>query len=356
MKEYFPFFKRNPEVIYLDSAATTLRPANYKQHRDLTVHRSCYPDSTVAFEAVRSSVNTFLRSFEKDTIFTSGATESMNVIARGLKYQYGDNVVLSGLEHNSSYAPWLRCPYLDVRTTPLTAEGEVNVKLLFENVDENTRAIIVTSVCNVTGTEAPLSEIYEQSSDIPVILDASQSIAHSIPQHYDLCIFSAHKMYGPTGVGVIHGDLSNFEPLKAGSSAVREIRNGQLIWSETPHESGTPNIDGVLDFANTLYFVSFLPSVVFLPYLIAGLRTIPRVEIYPKHEVGLVSFNVAGYNAYDVAEDLVKNNIYVRAGRHCADLVFESLPCEETVRVSLGVYNNVQDIDYFIAVMRKLYR
>jgi len=352
----FPFFETNPGIVYLDSAATTLKPYcvieamdKYQRTSGLTVHRSVYPDATDALESVRQKVSEVLGSDPSfETIFTSGATDSMNIIAAGLGRK-PTLVLITPYSHNSTSSPWL------TRYIVRDLSGK--------SIDFPCH-VVITDVENTAGRVAPMREIYEQAKakGYTVVLDATQSIAHKIPKYYDLVIFSAHKMYGPTGVGVIHGNIDLLRPTRYGSNAIRSFKDAERsgyrepIWEQGVErfEPGTPNIVGIIGFGAAL---DFLPQAhAQEPYLhrIMNYLKGELLDMNKKDEgiqVNGVIMSLTVKSPFAFAEHLASKGIYVRAGRHCANWTNQG----ETVRISLGCYNDFQDMEALIKTIRGIH-
>lgn len=369
MKNQFPFFKENSNVVYLDSAATTQRvdsaiaaEMDFYLKMNANVHRGLYPmaeEATTKYEAVREIVARFLNGVPDEVVFTRGTTESINLVAQGLNLQKDDEVVLTIMEHHSNLVPWQM----------------TGAKLRFIDLDEEfkcsdkTKVVAITGLSNALGKRVDLARVVSEARRVGaiVVLDAAQMAAH-LPidvqaLDVDFVAFSSHKMYGPTGAGVLWGRaelLEKMEPLMGGGDMIREVYTDHSTWNDVPYkfESGTPNIAQVIGMGAA---IEFLMEVGFdeiqahdeklMKYLKKRLAELNFVKIFGDDHVGILSFVVEGVHNHDVAAILGEKGVCVRAGHHCTMPLMQKLGVPGTTRVSLGVYNSERDVDKLIEAL-----
>ncbi len=377
VKEQFPIFQNNPGLIYLDNSATTQKPqrvidavVDYYSKYNSNVHRGLYPlseKSTGKYESARKIIAEFLNAEPEEIIFTSGTTDGINSIAESLKLSgmisNNPEILLTELEHHSNILPWQRI------TTQLEyLELDEDEQLLIKAQKDEYDIISTTLVSNVTGTINDIHEISKINHKI-LIIDAAQAIAH-LPIDVktlgaDFIVFSGHKMYGPTGVGVIWGRkelLEKMEPFRVGGGMINEVKRDSATWAEIPEkfEAGTPPIAQVIGLAEAANFLKDLRfeeiekhEQHLRKYLIENLQQIENIKIYhpdlSKKAVGVISFTVEGIHPHDLSQFLGDRNICVRAGHHCTQILHrEVLEIPASVRVSLAIYNTEEDIDKLI--------
>ena len=391
IKSRFPIFTHWPALVYLDNAATTQKPRNvihalnhFYEFENAPVHRGLYKlssDATQQYEAVRRKIAQLIGApSEKNIAFTKSTTESINIIAQGyLKkiLQPGDNVVISALEHHANLIPWQQvCKQngSSLRIIPVDAYGDLELNKLDSLLDNKTRLLAVTHISNVLGTINPVEEIISKAhkKNIPVLLDGAQSTGHctiDVQQlDVDFFAFSAHKMYGPTGTGVLYckEELGHqISPLNYGGGAIKNVEWNETEFLDYPFhlEAGTPNVSGVIglgaaiDFVNELELMNtFRETISVSEYFKEKLKTLDYVEVIgkPRQCGPIVSFTVKNIHAHDVAGFLAHQHIAVRAGHHCAQPLLDSLGIPATVRASFSVYNNRDDADKTVEALVEL--
>jgi cysteine desulfurase / selenocysteine lyase len=388
----FPIFQNHPELVYLDSAATTQTPQvvldvmneYYMQYRS-NVHRSNNSFSnkaTDAFETARQKVADFIGAQSSEIIFTSGTTMGLNMLQKSLTdfFEPGGNIVLTRLEHHANLIPWqmtakkynleLRFIEIDVTT------GEIDMESVSRVIDEKTVVVSMTHVSNVLGTIVPVKEITRiarEKSKSLVIVDGSQAVAH-IPVNVaeidcDFYVFSGHKMYGPTGIGVVYGKtalLQKMKPVVYGGEMIDSVTYETATWADAPYrfEAGTPNIAGAIGLGAAVDFVSSLGwneiqthDVEIAQYAIVELQKIERVRVigstqFPRGPI--ISFVIDGVHESDVNMFLEKAGIAVRSGSHCAAPLIAYLGLSGTIRISCGIYTTTSDIDRCIVILKKI--
>lgn len=382
------------QLAYLDNASTTQTPkfvanaikSSYIYER-ANVHRGLYKLSqevTEHYEHVREQVAEFINADKSEIIFNSGATHGLNHLAYSLcqNLKRSDNVVLTEMEHHANIVPWqvMSKRYgFELRFIPVENSYHLSSIIYNSLIDKNTQVVSFTAVSNVLGTINPIREIVDAAHkvDAIAIVDAAQAVAHMKVDvkawDCDFLVFSAHKMYGPTGVGVLYGKkdrLEALEPFIYGGHMISEVTRDNATWAELPHrlEGGTQNIVGVFGLGATLQFLltryeqNFLEEVwkhesELTNYLITQLSLIDGLKIIGPQtntdRIGVVSFNVGDTHPHDVAEILARYNIAVRAGHHCCMPLMQKLGIPGMVRASLAMYNTNEDVDRLIEGVKK---
>jgi cysteine desulfurase/selenocysteine lyase len=378
------------KLIYLDSAASAQKPQavleaiiQYYTHDHANVHRGVHTLSeraSTAYESARQSVQNFLNATHADEIiFTSGATESINLVAHGfagLKIKPDDEIVISALEHHANIVPWQNlCEKTGarLRVIPLK-DASLDLKEYSELLNERTRLVAITHVSHVLGGVTPVKEIIKIASQkqIPVLLDGAQAVPH-LPidvqdLNCDFYVFSAHKLYGPTGMGVLYAKktwLEKLPPYQTGGGMIRRVTFAKTEYAQTPakFEAGTPHIAGAVGLAAA---INYIQKIGFnqiqqherdiTNYALRRLQEIPGIRILPasSSRVGVISFSMVKAHAHDIATILNGDGIAVRAGHHCAMPLMEVLGETATVRISIGIYNNRDDIDCLIESLKNV--
>ena len=377
----------NDNLIYLDNGATTFKPKcvidkmnEYYEKYSANAHRGDYDISykvDIAYEEARRSVAKFINASPEEVVFTSGATESLNVIVRGFfenLLEPGDEVVISDAEHASNVLPWFRLATKSgvvIKRIKLDSNFHINLENLKEVITPRTKVISLAEITNVVGDVRPIKEICKlaHENNIFVVCDGAQSVPHKKTDvkelDVDFLVFSAHKMCGPTGVGVLYGKkelLENVEPLVMGGGMNESFDNESEVYlKELPHrlEAGTPNIAGVIGLGAAVEYLSKIGMDTISiyeqklkGYLISKLERLPHIQIVNEEaDSGIVAFNVDGIFSQDVAYYLNKYNICVRAGNHCAKILKHSIGVKNTVRVSLYFYNTKEEIDNLVELL-----
>lgn len=386
-------------IVYLDNAATTQAPngvigeiVEQLSHRESNVHRGIHAlseESTRLMEASREAARAFINARETaEIVFTSGTTASVNLVARSLCDHLvgsGDAIAVTQMEHHSNFIPWQQAARrngAEFKVVPLDGDGNLRLDLLPGLLGGNTRIIAVCAVSNVLGTLNPLREVIEAAHEVGalVLVDAAQAMRHirfDVQElDCDFLAFSAHKMMGPTGVGVLYGRrevLERLEPIEYGGGMVAHADNEGAAFDELPFrlEAGTPNIVGNIALSPCIDYLLggpegdpsfFARAVVHEAALVRQieerLRSLPGVQVIgsPVERTGVVSFNVEGAHPFDVATLLDRLGIAVRSGHHCAMPLLASLGLEGAVRVSPAFYNTHEEIDLFIEGLERILR
>ncbi|MDW8223708.1 MAG: cysteine desulfurase [Gemmatales bacterium] len=387
--EAFPILQRpvrGRRLVYLDNAATTQKPrvvieslVRYYQELNANVHRGIHylsERATEAFEQTRRAVQRFIGSRSvREIIFTRGTTESINLVAWSFGRQFlksGDEIVITHLEHHSNIVPWqMLCQERGtiLRVVPLTPDGELDWTAFERMVNEKTKLISVAHVSNVLGTVNPVREIVRVGHAVgaKVFIDGAQAAPHLAVDvqelDCDFYVFSAHKMYGPTGVGILYGKeelLEAMPPYQGGGDMIASVTFERTTYNVLPYkfEAGTPNIADVVAFKAALDFLDQLGMEQvtayedqLLHYALQALGEVPGLIIYgrPQHRCGAIAFNLDGIHPHDLGTVLDQEGIAIRTGHHCAQPLMDWLGVAATARASLAVYNSTQDIDELIA-------
>lgn len=386
-RDDFPMLKE--DIIYFDNGATTLKPQvvidkikEYYEKYSANAHRGDYDISykvDLEYEKTREKVVNFINAKEKEeVIFTSGTTEALNMIARGFfepNIEAQDEILITTSEHASNVLPWFRLAQekgCQIKYIPLDNNYHVTLENVRKAITPQTKIIALAGITNVIGDVRPIKEITRlaHENNIFVVLDGAQSVPHMKTDVQDLDIdflaFSAHKMCGPTGVGVLYGKrelLENFEPVNLGGGMNESFDNPHQVYlKDLPArlEAGTPNIAGVIGFGEAISYLEKIGmdkiherELHLRDYLVEKLIKLPHIDILNiEADSGIVSFNVEGIFAQDVAYYLNKYNICVRAGNHCAKLVKNATGVTNSIRVSLYFYNTENEIDNLVELLK----
>ncbi len=384
-REDFNILTKN--IVYFDNGATSLKPmciANsvslYYNNYSANAHRGDYDLSLEVdnkYEGTRTLVKEFINAKKnKEIIFTSGATDSLNKIIFGYFKNYlkpDDEVLITKSEHASNILPWfelqdelkIKVNYIPLKNLEVTLD---NVK---NSITSKTKVISIAHITNVVGDIRPIKEIieYAHSKKILVVIDGAQSVAHTKIDVQDLDIdflaFSAHKMLGPTGVGVLYGKeelLNNIKPIIFGGGMNASFQfDGTRVYNELPSllEAGTPNIAGVIGLGEAIKYLNKIGmgniskyELELKKYAIDKLKNVKDIIIYNENsESGIITFNIKDIFSQDLAIYLNKYNICVRAGNHCAKILKDELGIKNTCRISLYFYNTKEEIDYLVKVL-----
>jgi cysteine desulfurase/selenocysteine lyase len=375
-------------LVYLDSAATAQKPQSvidamnyFYMHDNANVHRGVHALSMRAdksYESVRDKAAHFIHASSRDEIiFTRGTTESINLVASSLgdlHIQAGDEILISGMEHHANIVPWqMLCERKKaiLKVIPVLNNGTLDMASFNSLLNEKTKLVALTHISNVLGTVNPIKEIIGAAHNMGalVLIDAAQSI-HHVPIDVqdldcDFLVFSSHKMYGPTGVGVLYGKkswLNAMPPYQGGGDMISEVSFEKTTYNTLPFkfEAGTPNIAGVIglgaaiDFLNDLGMKTIQQHEAQLcDYLLTALQSIPGLKIIGEapDRIGVVSFTLDAIHAHDIATILDRQGVAIRAGHHCAMPLMNRFNVAATARASLAIYNTVNDIDALVAAI-----
>jgi cysteine desulfurase/selenocysteine lyase len=375
---------------YLDSAATAQKPQavidaiERAYARDYaTVHRGVYARSasmTEAYEAARETVARFIGGRADETVFVRGATEAINLVAQswGQRLQPGDRILLSALEHHSNIVPWqllaARCGAV-IDVAPLTSDHRIDEDALVALIGPRTKLVAVAHVSNVTGAVADIARIAVAAHAVGALLlvDGCQA-APRVPVDVaglgcDFYTFSGHKLYGPTGIGVLWGRrdlLDSMPPWQGGGAMIETVAFTGSTWAPPPQrfEAGTPHIVGALGLAEAIRYVESIGVAEIAAHeghlartARDALRRINSLTLYgPDDSAGIVSFSIAGVHPHDIGTILDEGGVAIRAGHHCAQPLMKLLGVPATARASFAVYNGPDDIDRLVEGLRRVQR
>jgi cysteine desulfurase/selenocysteine lyase len=377
-------------LIYLDNAATTLKPrqvveavVRYYERYTANVHRGLYrlsQEVTTLYENSRETIARFIKADPNEVIFTKNATEGINIVAYGLNWSSGDEIITTIMEHHSNLVPWqiIRDRFkVNLKFLDVTDEGYLNVENLPSLISKRTRLLTLTHVSNVLGTINPIEELIKiaHEHDVLVLVDAAQSVPH-IPIDVkkvgcDFLVFSGHKMLGPTGIGVLYVDKNASEILQppfGGGEMISRVDLTKAEWNDMPwrFEPGTPNVAGALGLAAAVDYLKNIGmdnvrkhEIQLTELALRRLGDMERVKIYGPRKTedrgGLIAFNIEGVNSHDVALLLDElENIAVRSGLHCAEPLHRRFKAQSSVRASFYVYNTVEEVKVFCDTVEKI--
>ena len=394
----FPILSRSVygrPLVYLDNAATTQKPrqvveaiADEYYNVNANVHRGVHflsQQATDLHEQSREIVRGFINAHStSEIVFTRGTTESINLLASSLaKLQNGDEqpeVIVSQMEHHSNIVPW-QLNGFQLRVIPMSDDGLLDLDTYQKLFSPHTRMVSVTHVSNVMGTINPVDDIIRIAHEhgVPVLIDGAQSTPHMAVDMQaldcDFFAFSGHKIYGPTGIGVLYGKeewMDKLPPYQGGGEMIKNVSFEYTTFNELPYkfEAGTPDYVGSHALAVALDYVSQVGmeaihqhEAELTSYAVQQMQTIPGIQIYgnftpnslsPNTSSGPISFNVEGIHHLDLGTLLDRLGIAVRTGHHCAEPLMHRLGVEGTVRISFGLYNTIDEIDTFIAGLRRV--
>jgi len=385
IKNEFPIFSKKingKPLVYLDSSNSSQKPLKVLNSLDYfyknefsNIGRSIHSLAVTAtnkFEETRMNVKNFINASSKDEIiFTKNATESINLVATtfGQKnIKPGDEILITDLEHHSNYVPW---HYLResrgavINFAPIDDDGDIIIDKFKKLITSKTKIIAVTHLSNVTGTIVPIKEIIEiaKKKNIPVLVDGCQSAPHIKIDVKDLdCDFyaiSCHKVYGPTGVGILYAKkkwLENLPPYIGGGGMINEVKKNKIIYAPAPekYEAGTMPTAEVIAFNESIKFMQSIgiENIVkhekeITNYALEKLKKINSVNIIgnPKNKAGVISFTMKGIHPHDISTIVDEEGVAIRAGHHCCQILHERLNLTATARASIGIYNTKEDID-----------
>ena len=390
IRKDFPILNRKVNgkpLVYFDNAATSQKPqvmmdaiVDYYSNYNANIHRGVHTlsqEATNAYEEARIKIqNHFNAAKSFEIILTSGTTDAINMIASGFTslLNTGDEIIVSALEHHSNIVPWqMLCERTgaELKVIPMTLKGELDMDTYEKLLSEKTKLVFVNHVSNALGTINPIKKIIDRAHDFgaAVLIDGAQATPHIKPDVQELdCEFytcSAHKLCGPTGVGMIYGKeswLNKLPPYQGGGEMISEVTFEKTTYADLPHkfEAGTPNIAGViafgvaLDYMNNIGFDQIAAyENELLQYATKKLLEIDKVVLYGTSEekAAVISFNIEGIHPYDIGSIIDKLGIAVRTGHHCAQPIMDYYKIPGTVRASFSFYNTKEEIDLFIEAL-----
>lgn len=392
IRKDFPILQREVNghpLVYFDNAATSQTPlqvidviADYYKKYNANIHRGVHTlsqEATDAYEAARQKIQKhFNAAHAHEIIFTSGTTHSINIVSNGYEQLLGpgDELIVSALEHHSNIVPWqMLCEKSGavLKVIPMNEGGVLLMEEYHKLLSEKTKLVFVNHVSNALGTVNPIAEIIEKAHAVgaEVLIDGAQSAPHIQADvqalGVDYYVTSAHKLCGPTGIGMLYGKasaLNRLPPYQGGGEMIAEVTFEKTTYAGLPHkfEAGTPNIAGGIAFGAALDYINAIGmteiaqyEAELLAYATASLLKIPGVKIYgvAPEKTAVISFNVEGIHPYDIGSILDKMGIAVRTGHHCAQPIMDYYQIPGTVRASLSFYNTYEEIDRMLEALKK---
>ena len=394
IREDFPILKskiNNHDLVYFDNAATTQKPqsvidsiSNYYEKYNSNIHRGVHSlaeKATNEFEKTRTKIKKFINAKSNtEIVFTRGTTEGINLISSSLgkyKFSEGDEIIISEMEHHSNIVPWqmlAKEKNLKLNTINVTDEGKIDLNDLKNIISSKTKLVSLVHISNTLGTVNPIKEIVEicNTNNIISVIDGAQASAHSVIDvqniNCDFYVLSAHKMYGPTGVGVVYGKeklLEEMPPYMGGGEMIKEVKFSGTSYNDLPYkfEAGTPNIGDVIGFKEAINYIENLGKDQIIQYedklrdyaqkelnSIDGFRIIGNSE----NKIGIFSFTIENFHYYDLGLLLDAKGIAIRTGHHCTQPLMDKYNLDGTARVSLALYNTEEEVDFFVDSVKNL--
>ena len=392
IREDFPFFKHNPNLIYFDNAATSQRPKqvieaekNFSEKENANIHRGVYTlaeNAIIKFNESRRKIASFINAEEKEIVFTKNATESLNLLSYTIKdiiSQGKNEILLTEMEHHSNIVPWQNLAKKHnfiIKYVKINEKFGLDMEDLKRKITDKTAILSLTHVSNVLGTENPIKEIIKLAKtlnpEIITIIDVAQSIAHKKIDvknlECDFLVFSSHKMLGPTGVGVLYGKrdlLQKLPPFNFGGGMIEQVTftNSRFLEHPEKFEAGTQNISEIISLCEAIKYLESLTlekiqeyEKELVSYAFAKIKEIKNIQIFSHADsLNIISFTINGLHAHDVASYLNEKGIAIRAGHLCAmPLVNEVLKQDSLCRVSLAFYNTKEEVDKFITALKEI--
>jgi cysteine desulfurase / selenocysteine lyase len=397
-RDFFPVFsKKQPTqtVVALDNAATTHKPfevierlTQFYSHENANIHRGLYTlanTASLAYEDARKTLAHFIHApSPEQCVFVRGTTEGINLVASGLRrvlLQTGDRIVISEMEHHANILPWQEAALqsgAELDAIPITEEGELDLEKADQLLAKKPKILALAHISNTLGTINPIKELIRKAHAVGclVLIDGAQAAPH-IPINVvdldcDFYVFSAHKSYGPTGVGLLYGKikaLNLLPPYQYGGMMIEDVSLKKSTYTAPPHrfEAGTPPIADAIAFATAVTFINKHRSCciakehLLFEKLCSELKNCPFITRIgnPQHSAPLLSINMTRVHSHDLATALNQYGICVRAGKHCAYPLFERLarhhPQKSSCRISLALYNNTDDVERLVAALHKIH-
>jgi len=389
----FPILSRQVNgkpLVYFDNGASSQKPqqvidavAHYYAHENSNIHRGIHhlsQEATVAYEQARTKVQHFINAqHDHEVIFTKGTTDAINLVASSFgrkQLQKGDEIIISTMEHHSNIVPWqMICEDkgASLKVVPINDKGELLMDEFEQLLSTKTKLVAITHVSNTLGTINPVKEIIEKShkAGALVLIDGAQAVPHTSVDVQalgcDFYAFSGHKMFGPTGVGILYGKtnlLNDLPPYQGGGDMIKTVTFEKTTYNELPHkfEAGTPNIIGgialgvAIDYINTIGLDNIEQHEhELLSYATEQIKTIAGVRVIgeAEHKAGVLSFLVEGTHPTDIGTIIDKLGIAIRTGHHCTEPLMNRFNIPGTARASFAFYNTFEEIDVFIAALKR---
>ncbi|MFI8416450.1 cysteine desulfurase SufS [Serratia sp. NPDC078593] len=392
----FPLLAREingQPLAYLDSAASAQKPnavidreMAFYRHDYAAVHRGIHAlssEATQQMEAVRAQVARFLNAASaEEIVFVKGTTEGINLVANSYGrhlLQPGDSIIITEMEHHANIVPWqmlAQAHDVTLRVWPLQADGTLDKAQLPELIDSSTKLLALTQISNVLGTVNPLGEIIAlaHAAGVKVLVDGAQAVMHQRVDvqalDCDFYLFSAHKLYGPSGIGVLYGKqalLQQMPPWEGGGAMIQQVSlSSGTTFAEPPwrFEAGSPNTAGIMGLGAALEYVSALGldrihayEQALMDYALDALQQVPQLKIYgPAVRSGVIAFNLGSHHAYDVGSFLDQYGIAIRTGHHCAMPLMAFYQVPSMCRASLALYTTREEIDRLVAGLQRIHK
>jgi cysteine desulfurase/selenocysteine lyase len=393
IRKDFPILKNminNKPLVYFDNGATAQKPksvidkiSNYYSFQNANVHRGVHSLSqeiTIAYEEARVTVQKHLNaSYSHEIVFTKGCTDAINLVASSFGKKFiksGDQVLISAMEHHSNIIPWQQlCEEKNAKLVviPINNDGEIEIDAFLKLINSSTKIIALTHVSNTLGTINPIKELVAlaHKNNIPVMVDGAQAVPHMTVDVVDLDVdfycFSAHKLFGPTGVGILYAKenwLLDLPPYQTGGGVIETVTFEKTTFAAPPlkFEAGTPNIAGGLGLAEAINYINRIGlkriaqfEKQLLIYATEELKKINGIKIIgnAKNKASVISFVIDGIHPFDIGMILDKEGIAVRTGHHCTQPLMQFFGINGTVRISFAFYNTKEEIDVFILALKK---
>ena len=387
IKKDFPVLNNNPDLVYLDTGATALKPKcvidkinEYYDKYGVNVNRGVYElsyEATTEYEETRTLTAKFLNAREKEIVFTKGASNGLNMVALGFGMDYiqeGDEIITTELEHHSNVLPWMNVAKkknATLKYIELDSTGRITVEAFKKTITEKSKVLAITYVSNVMGYITPIKEIIKiaHEHNIIVVVDAAQAVPHMKVDVQDLdcdfLAFSAHKMFGPTGFGILFGKykyLKKMSPIEYGGDMIDVVEKYEATTKDAPYkfETGTPPIAEAIAFKEAIKYIESIGydrihehEQILQHYAREKLSKVEGITIYnPTAETAIITFNINKAHPHDAATIFDEYHVALRAGHHCAQLITKWLDCVATLRACIYVYNDYHDIDVFVEAVK----
>ena len=393
VKEEFPILSKevnNKPLIYLDNASTTQKPASvideiqeYYECTNSNIHRGVHhlsQKATEEYEEARTKIQKFIGAeSSKEIVFVRGATEAVNLVANSYVnplLSEGDNIIISHMEHHANIVPWqliAKQKNIDIKVIPINEKGELVITELDNLIDKQTKFISLNHVSNSLGTVNPVEELIQKAhqNNIRIMIDGAQAVQHMKVNVTDLDVdfycFSGHKMYGPTGIGILYGKkeiLDKMEPYQGGGDMIKSVTFEKTIYNDVPHifEAGTPNIVGAIGLGKAIDFIEKTTlekieehEMDLLNYATQKISKIKGVRIIgtSENKASVISFVMDGILPHDIGTIMDNLGIAIRAGHHCTQPVMDFYDIPATARASFAIYNTKEDVDKLIEGIEK---
>ena len=393
IKEEFPILSKkvnNKSLIYLDNASTTQKPKtvietiqNYYESTNSNIHRGVHhlsQKATEEYEKSRETIQHFIGAkSSKEIIFVRGATEAVNLVANSYVkplLSEGDNIIISQMEHHANIVPWqiiAKEKKIKIRVVPINNDGELIIDEIDKLIDEKTKFISLNHVSNSLGTINPIRKLIQKAhqNDIRIMIDGAQAVQHMkvnvAELDVDFYCFSGHKMYGPTGIGILYGKkeiLDEMEPYQGGGDMIKSVTFEKTIYNDVPHifEAGTPNIVGAIGLGKAVEFIENITiekiekhELNLLNYATDKIKKIKGIQIIGNSKVkaSVISFVMEGIHPHDIGTIMDNLGIAIRAGHHCTQPIMDFYEIPATARASFAIYNTKEDVDKLIDGIQK---